>query len=550
VRPERRPKRKLAPGTDIVAFLKSLDPASRRAAVELLDSDERDALDRAWESWAHEGQLAPPACADGAPWSTWVIKAGRGFGKTLAGAQWVTAQVAAHARAGGPAPRIALVGATLADARRVMVEGKSGLLEVAGAWIADWHPSLNRLRFRTGAEATLFSGATPHLLRGPEHHLAWCDELAKWEKARECWDMLQLGLRLGSRPRALVTTTPRPGPVLKAIMAEPGTVVTGGRTSANPHLPPAWKERVERLYAGTRLGRQELDGELLPDAAGALWTVELIERCRIPPRNGGAEGVAQQQRDREAVEGARGHAQPGERNGGAEAVAQQQGDRRKADPEEARCQIPPRNGEGDRRKAVVEGAGGHTQSSANTPPSPAEAGATSPSRGGFERTLIAVDPPSGAGTCGIVACARTGSGGLAIAHVLADHSVTGRSPEGWASAVAAAARAHGTVEIVAEANQGGKMVKAVLNAANPRLRVRLVHASAGKTTRAEPVAHLFEAGRVLLHGRLPELEAELLGMIAGGSYEGPGTSPDRADAMVWGVAEVIRERGEARVRGM
>ena len=136
----------------------------------------------------------------------------------------------------------------------------------------------------------------------------------------------------------------------------------------------------------------------------------------------------------------------------------------------------------------------------------------------------------------------------AIAHVLADHSVTARSPEGWTRAVAAAAAAHGTVEVVAEANQGGRMVKAVLHAADPRLRVRLVHASTGKTTRAEPVAHLFEAGRAVLHGRMPELEAQLLGMIAGGGYEGPGESPDRADAMVWGVSELMRERGVVRVR--
>lgn len=156
------------------------------------------------------------------------------------------------------------------------------------------------------------------------------------------------------------------------------------------------------------------------------------------------------------------------------------------------------------------------------------------------RTLIAVDPPSGDGTCGIVACARDA---LGIAHVLADHSVTARSPEGWASAVAAAAEAHGTSEIVAEANQGGKMVKAVLLAADPKLRVKLVLAHVGKSHRAEPVAHLFEAGRVRLHGRMPELEAQLLGMIAGGGYEGPGRSPDRADAMVWGVSEVVREWG-------
>jgi len=271
-----RPERLLARDTDPVAYLRSLPPEWRHAALGMLGEELRDGLERAWDAWAHEGQLAPAG-----EWSTWVIKAGRGFGKTRAGAEWLTARIA------GQAPlKIALVGATLDDARRVMVEGVSGLLAVAGDWIVEWRPSLGRLRFRTGAEAQLFTGHTPHLLRGPEHHYAWCDELAKWECAQECWDMLQLGLRLGGNPQAVVTTTPGSGPVLRQIMDDPATVVTGGPTRANPHLAAAWKRRVERLYAGTRLGRQELDGELLPGAAGALWTVELIEKCRIPTRNG------------------------------------------------------------------------------------------------------------------------------------------------------------------------------------------------------------------------------------------------------------------------
>jgi phage terminase large subunit-like protein len=462
-------RRTLAPDAGIVEHLKSLKTAAeRRLALVRLGEYELDPLDRAWSEWAHEGQLTPRATASGGAWSTWVIKAGRGFGKTLAGAQWITGLVAAHPR---EPLRFALVGATVDDARRVMVEGRSGLIEVAGHWVDEWSPSIRRLRFTTGAEATLFSGLSPDMLRGPEHHYAWCDELAKWDKAQECWDMLQLGLRLGSNPQALVTTTPRSGSVLAAIMAEEGTVVTGGPTHANPHLPASWKARVTRLYAGTRLGRQELDGELLPDAAGALWSAELIERCRIPPRDGEGD-----------------HAE----HGGGDSP-----------------HSPPLENENPLRQPTA---------------------ATSPCRGGnelasFTKTLIAVDPPSGDGTCGIVACARENSGDQAIAHVLADHSVTARTPEGWSAAVAAAARAHGTIEVVAEANQGGKMIKAVLHTADPGLRVKLVHAHAGKATSAEPFAHLFEAGRAFLHGRMPELEAQLLGLIAGGGYEGPGHSP-------------------------
>jgi phage terminase large subunit-like protein len=494
-----KPERKLPRDTDIVEFLASLDPERRRQGLALLAEPERDALDRAWSEWAHDGQLSPPTTQSGGAWSTWVIKAGRGFGKTLAGAQWIAGLIAAHPHT----PLcFALVGATLEDARRVMVEGNSGLIEVAGPWLDEWTPSLGRLRFTTGASAQLFSGASPDRLRGPEHHYAWCDELAKWDKAQECWDMLQLGLRLappdGRGPRCVVTTTPRSGPVLKGIMDDPATVVTGGPTHANPHLPGSWKQRMERLYAGTRLGRQELDGEYLPDAAGALWTVELIERCRLKD--------------------------------------------------------PPRDGEGDQPR-TCSGVGG-----GGSPPAPplqaenplrhpAAPGATSPSRGGpFTRTLIAVDPPVIDGTCGIVACAREGEGDSAIAHVLADHSVTARSPEGWAGAVAAAARAHGTCQVVAEQNQGGKMIRAVLHTADPDLRVKLVNATAGKVTRAEPVSHLFEAGRARLHGHMPELEAQLLGFIAGGGYEGPGQSPDRADAMVWGVTELmLGRRAEPKV---
>ena len=451
-------------GQAFVTWMLSQPPEWRAAMIRAMGAGEGDAFDRDWVSWAHDGQVAPEG-----DWATWVIKAGRGYGKTLAGAQWITAQLAA-----GEAIQIALVGASIDDARRVMVEGRSGLLRVAAPWIEDWRPSLRMLRFTTGAEATLFSGASPDLLRGPEHHLAWCDELAKWPRAQDSWDMLQLGLRLGRHPRAIVTTTPQAGQVLRAIMAGPGTVTTGGGTRANPHIAPAFKARVEALYAGTRMGRQELDGELLPDAAGALWTAELIERSRLPN--------------------------------------------------------PPRDGEGD-GEAVERTACG-------PPPPSALCAAASPSRGGFARTLIAVDPPSGDGTCGIIACARDTSG---TAHVLADHSVTARSPEGWASAVAAAAAAHGTVEVVAEANQGGRMVKTILLTADPKLQVRLVTAIKGKSARAEPVAHLFEAGRVRLHGRMAELEAQLLGLIAGGGYEGPGASPDRADAMVWGVGEVMRD---------
>ncbi|HEX8309042.1 MAG TPA: terminase family protein [Allosphingosinicella sp.] len=437
----------------------ALRPREVDLLLGALTAEESQAADLDWSGWGHEGQFEP-----GEDWSTWVVMGGRGFGKTRAGSEWVSGLAR---RAGGDSRsgrsqatvpiRIALVGATLDEVRRVMVEGPCGLLEVAHDQIRDWSPSLRRLTFEGGAEATLFSGASPESLRGPEHDFAWCDELAKWRHAEASWDMLQLGLRRGERPRALVTTTPRPGPVLKGIMAAPGCVTTGGPSWANPHVPRQRIEEMRARYAGTRLARQELGGELLPDVAGALWTVELIERCRVDPGAGGAP--------------------------------------------EAR----------------------------------------------FGRIVVGVDPPAADGTCGIVACAVDA---LGRGHVLADHSVTGRSPEGWARAVAAAAEGHGAALVVAEANQGGKMVESVLKAASAGLAVRLVHAAQGKSARADPVAALFEAGRVSLHGRMDRLEAELCGLIAGGGYEGPGRSPDRADAMVWALSELLLRdpRAEPRIR--
>ena len=223
--------------------------------------------------------------------------------------------------------------------------------------------------------------------------------------------------------------------------------------------------------------------------------------------------------------------------------------------------ILPGTGRGDRPKGGGGGPEPRTSPARGAPETRADRApsallaAASQSRGGFTRIVIAVDPPTGGGTCGIVACARDEAG---HAHVLADHSVTGLGPEGWAGAVAQAAALWGTaaggsprscpVKVVAEQNQGGKMVAAILHTADPGLRVKLVTATVGKAERAAPIAHLFEAGKVILHGRFPMLEAELLGMIAGGDYQGPGRSPDRADAMVWGLTDLMLGKRERKPR--
>lgn len=207
----------------------------------------------------------------------WLLLAGRGFGKTRMGAEFVRARVGAHT-----ARRIALVAPTAADVRDVMVEGESGILAISRAGDRpDYEPSKRRLTWPNGATATLFSADEPQRLRGPQHDLAWCDELAAW-RYPEAWDMLMFGLRLGADPRAVVTTTPRPTKLVKALIADPKVVVTRGTTEENrENLAPAFLDQIVRRYQGTRLGRQELDAEILEDVPGALWSRALIEAVRI-----------------------------------------------------------------------------------------------------------------------------------------------------------------------------------------------------------------------------------------------------------------------------
>jgi phage terminase large subunit-like protein len=412
------------------------------------------ALFHEWSWQAHGGQRPPEG-----DWRTWLLMAGRGFGKTRAGAEWVMARVREAAEAGtrtSTCPlRIALVGATRAEAASVMVEGPSGLLALARQdALPVWHPTLGVVRYPCGAEAWLYSGANANGLRGPEHHFAWCDELAKWKQADAAWDNLQMGLRLGERPRAVVTTTPRSGSILTRVRGLEGTVETNGSTDENVHLPSAFVAWARETYGGTRLGRQELDGVLFEEAEGALWTRATIEASRRSP----------------AIES-------------------------------------------------------------------------------LSRFVVGVDPPASAegDACGIVVCAA-GTDGLL--YVLDDRSVAGERPEGWARAVARAAEAWGADRVVAEKNQGGDMVESVLRSAGAYLPVRLVSASVGKAARAEPVAALFEAGKAKLAGRFPELEDELCGLTAGGGYEGPGKSPDRADAMVYAMTELTKPRGEPRIRAL
>ncbi|MGR6330437.1 terminase large subunit domain-containing protein [Sphingomonas sp. XXL09] len=434
---------------DVIAALAALPAEERAALVRSLPMPiRRELADRWLDGWAQAGQ-APPA---GTAWRIWLIRAGRGFGKTRAGAEWVTAV----SRDGDA--RIALVGATAEDVRRVMIEGPSGLVAVAKTnHMPTYVIGKGEVRWPNGARAFVYSADVPGQLRGPEHDAAWCDELAKWRRGDAAWDNLMMGMRRGAQPRVVVTTTPRPTPLMRRVMRAKGLVETRGRTRDNPFLPDAFVEAVEDAYGGSALGRQELDGEMVDDIAGALWTRAMLAA------------------------------------------------------------------------AVTEAA-----------PEPV-------------RVVIGVDPPAGEAAgggdaCGIVAVALDGDG---IGHVLEDASVAGGSPERWARAVAACAARHRVDRVVAEANQGGAMVRSVLLAADVTLPVRLVRASRGKVARAEPVAALYERGRVRHRGRFPALEDELCGLVAGGGYHGPGRSPDRADALVWALTELmLGRRGRAAVRAV
>ncbi len=405
---------------------------------------ERKAVLSSWYMRGRAHQLPPEG-----DWRTWLLMAGRGFGKTRTGAEWVRLAALRDSRA-----RIALVAATLHDARTVMVEGESGLLSISAAEDRpSFQASNRRLTWPNGAMAFLYSADEPDQLRGPQHSHAWGDEIARWPRGLDAWMNLSMGLRLGDHPRAVLTTTPRPVPLVRALVSDAKVYVTRGRTVDNAaNLPATFIETVEANYGGTRLGRQELDGELIEDAEGALWTRSLIEACRV-------QGVA-----------------------------------------------------------TEDGAG-------------------------FDRIVVGVDPPAGEGAavaaCGIVVVGLRGPGAV----VIEDASVQGLPPEGWARAVVAAADRHGADRVIAEVNNGGSMVTSVLRAVDSSLPVKPVRASRGKVARAEPVAALYEAGRVQHAGPFPALEDELCGLIAGGAYVGPGGSPDRADALVWAVTELMLGRG-------
>ena len=400
-----------------------------------------------FDIWALPHQREPQG-----DWATWVILGGRGAGKTRAGAEWIRGLVE------GPQPhlaglcrRVALIGDTVDQVREVMVFGDSGIMACSPPdRCPKWNNTRKSLLWENGAEALVVSAQNPEALRGPQFDAAWLDELAKWKKARDVWDMLQFTLRLGEMPRSMVTTTPRSQTLLTEILERDDTVVTSAPTTANSaNLPDVFVRKIVADYAGTRLGRQEINGELINDVEGALWSLTQFDAVRVDT------------------------------------------------PEE------------------------------------------------LNRVIVAVDPPATSGpnadACGIVVAGAITKGEPQEwrAYVLADLTIQNATPNQWAAVVCRAVKDFGADRVVAEVNQGGEMVEAVLRQHSALVPYRGVRASRGKIVRAEPVSSLYEQGRVYHVGDLTALESQMVQMTFQG-FQGSG-SPDRVDALVWALTDLMVE---------
>lgn len=411
-----------------VKSLLDIESDKRIKLINSLSDDEAEELFYMWEFWARDNQLEPYG-----NWLIWLVLAGRGFGKTRTGAEWIKKRVEC-----GQAKRIALVAPTSADVRDVMIEGESGLLNIFPRSKKPlYEPSKRRITFYNGSIATAYSADEPERLRGPQHDTAWMDELCSF-RYPSAYDMLMFGLRLGN-PRAIITTTPKPSKLLKEIMSNKGTIVTRGSTYDNRNnLASNFFNLVIKKYEGTRLGRQELNAEILEDVEGALFNRTNIENNRV-------------------------------------------------------IEIP---------KLV--------------------------------RIVIGVDPAVSTNKesdeTGIII------GGLGIdshGYVLDDCTIKG-SPSEWANNVVEAFYKWEADKIIAENNNGGDMVKFTIETVNKNVPIKLIHASRGKQTRAEPISALYEQNMIHHVGVLGKLEDQICNWLPSDS-----DSPDRMDALVWCLWELM-----------
>ena len=427
----------------------SLPQPERTALLASLSETDVEQLEYDWRFWSRKNQMPP----DG-DWLVWLILAGRGFGKTRSGAEWVRSMMC------GPTPmargicrHMALVGETAADVRDVMVgDGKaageaSGILQVhPKEFRPHYESSKRRLTWPNGAQATLYNATEPEQLRGPQHDGFWADELAKWRYAQETWDQLQFGLRLGENPRGVVTTTPKPIKVLREIMKDRQTVISGGSTYENAsNLAPKFLATLQAKYEGTRLGRQEIAAELLDDIPGALWMRATIEELRVRP-----------------------------------------------------AEVPE-----------------------------------------MLRVVVSIDPAVSTGEdsneTGIVVA---GLGTDGHGYIFDDKSGQYSPPE-WAAEAIALYRNRLADRIIGEVNNGGDMVESTIRVSDPNVPFKSVHASRGKAVRAEPISALYQQGKVHHVGSFPVLEDQMCGFTSDFDRAAAGYSPDRVDALVWALTELM-----------
>lgn len=383
----------------------------------------------------------------------WLILAGRGFGKTLAGSYWLLER-----HQSGMSKQSAIIAATANDLVKYNLEGESGILTIAPPWFRpDWKKAYNTLVWPNGGMTYLYTSEKPSRIRGANLDTAWCDELSWWTYVERCWDNLMFTLRIGE-PKVLITMTPRPIQIVKDLLVNPDCHVTTGSTYDNvKNLSQVFVEKVIKPYEGTRIGRQELEGEILLDVEGALWDWEMFER----------DGFRVSTDEADAIE--------------------------------------------------------------------------------FKKTVVAIDPATTdnkkSNETGIVVVSvdRFGHG-----YVRDDRTIKG-SPEAWAKVAVRAAEEFGANYIVAEVNQGGDLVESVIRNADSSWVVKKVRASRGKETRAEPIVQLYEQGKVSHVGVFRELETQMAEFVPGSKE----ASPDRVDALVWGLTELMGgvKTGRARALG-
>lgn len=453
---------KVSSGSDLSALIvdtfKSLSNDQRMAFLDELSDDELNTITYDWSIWARPKQYLPRG-----DWMYWLIMAGRGFGKTRTGAETVRLWKEQGVEL------FTFIGATPADVRDIMINGPAGIITISPPWDKpEYITTKRRLQWSNGAYALCYSGAAPDKIRGINSEKAWLDELPAWKYPQETFDMVVMGNRIGNNPQMIITTTPKNIEIMRNLNVDPLTLVTRGNTYENrDNLNPAFLHAVNQQYGGSRLGRQEIDGELLGDIQGALFKASIIERYRIHNANGWG-------------------------------ILQDDG-------------ILPTETESLSKRIIA------------IDPS-------TTSKGTSDDTGIIV--------VGIKKLDKVEHAFILddVTHVLIDEITKQKkkeqiklSPNQWAKRAIKAYRDYKADVMVYEANQGGDVIRDLILSIDPSINIQSVHASENKLKRAEPISSLYEQGRVHHVGTFVHLENEMT------EYDGTGNSPNRLDALVWGI---------------